>query len=295
MPTEPPELPGVKHRHVDVGVGRTGLSVHVAEAGSGPPLVLLHGWPQHWYAWRDVIPALAEHRRVICPDLRGMGWTDAPAGRYDKHQFAADLIGLLDALELARVGIVGHDWGGWTSLLAAAQAPERFTAVLALGIPHPWLPVLSARPSALARAAVIVSYQLPLSIPGLGPALVRRGFVRTMLRAARTDGRFTAAEIDAFDSTYREPARARASSALYRAFLTRELPAMARRKYEPRRVEVPVRMVLGGRDPVAIGPLDDPHGHLPDLQVERLPGVGHFIPEERPELVVEQALALPTA
>ena len=72
----PPEIDGVTHRYVDL----PGVRMHVAEAGGGPPILLLHGWPQHWWIWRKVIPALAENHRVICPDLRGFGWSEAPAG-----------------------------------------------------------------------------------------------------------------------------------------------------------------------------------------------------------------------
>lgn len=283
-----PELPGIQHRFVDVD----GLKMHVAEAGSGPPILLLHGWPQHWWVWREVIPMLAEHRRVICPDLRGMGWTDAPPGDYRKHRLARDVLGLLDALELDRLPIVGHDWGGWCAQLAAAMAPERFTAVLAVGIPQPWLPALRLTPPALARAIALVAYQVPLSVPGLGPALVRRGFVRAIMRTDRGARKFTAAELDAFDQTYRDPDRARATSALYRAFLTRELPAMVRGRYEPRRPEVPVRMILGTRDPVCLGLVGDPSN---PPQVRRLPRAGHFLPEERPEVLAAEALALPAA
>ena len=89
-----PELPGVEHRFVDAG----GLRTHVAEAGEGEPLLLLHGWPQHWWCWRDLIPALAPHYRVIAPDLRGHGWTDAPPGGYEKEQLASDVLALVDAL-----------------------------------------------------------------------------------------------------------------------------------------------------------------------------------------------------
>src|SRR5204863_7343073 len=119
---------------VDVG----GLSVHVAEAGSGPPLVLLHGWPQNWYCWRRVVPLLAPKFRLIMPDLRGHGWSDAPRRGYEKEQLADDLVGLLDALQLDEVGMVGHDWGGWVGFLACLRAPERFGGLLALGIPHPF-------------------------------------------------------------------------------------------------------------------------------------------------------------
>jgi pimeloyl-ACP methyl ester carboxylesterase len=178
--------------------------------------------------------------------------------------------------------------------VAAARAPARFSAVLALAIPHPWVRVTRPDLGAIGRSLLILGYQGPLSTPGLGPLLVRSGAVRLILRMGRGDGRFSADEVRTFDATYRVPARARATSALYRTFLTRELPAVARDRYEPGRVEVPVRLVLGAKDPVTGGPLEEHGGHLPDLTVERVPGAGHFLPEERPQLVIERALALPT-
>ena len=86
--------------------------------------MLLHGWPQHWYEWRHQIPVLAEHYRVICPDLRGFGWSDAPPGGYDKETLAADVVNLLDALGLDRVKLIGHDWGGWVGFLLCIDPPR---------------------------------------------------------------------------------------------------------------------------------------------------------------------------
>lgn len=88
--------------------------MHVALAGpdDGPPLLLVHGWPQHWWEWRHVIPALAERFRVIAPDLRGFGWSEVPAGGYEKEQLASDMLALLDTLGIERVSWIGHDWGG---------------------------------------------------------------------------------------------------------------------------------------------------------------------------------------
>ena len=154
-----PQLPGVEHRFVDTAR----LRVHVAEAGSGEPLVLQHGWPQHWLAWRKLIPELAESYRVICPDLRGLGWSDAPPQGYEKEQMASDLLALLDALELDRVRLVGHDWGGFAGFLACLRAPERFERFCCLGITTPWLRV-SSSPAAFAKTA----YQPLLATPGLG-------------------------------------------------------------------------------------------------------------------------------
>src|SRR3954453_5828464 len=99
IPTDMPTVVGVTPRFVDVGDTR----IHVAEAGDGPPLLLLHGWPQHWWCWRYPIPPLAQTHHVLAPDLRGWGWSAAPAGSYDKRTFADDMVALLDAEGLESV------------------------------------------------------------------------------------------------------------------------------------------------------------------------------------------------
>ena len=83
--TDFPQVEGVEHRFVEAG----GLRVHVAEAGAGDPLLLVHGWPQHWYQWRGVIQRLAGERRLLAPDLRGFGWTDAPPVRSSRTSSSA--------------------------------------------------------------------------------------------------------------------------------------------------------------------------------------------------------------
>src|SRR4051794_34454840 len=109
-----PEVAGVDHRYANV----SGVRLHYAEAGAGDPVVLLHGWPQHWWMWRDHIGPLAERFRVIVPDLRGHGWSGKPRSSYRKTEMLADVLGLLDRLGLERVRLVGHDWGGWVGMLA---------------------------------------------------------------------------------------------------------------------------------------------------------------------------------
>jgi pimeloyl-ACP methyl ester carboxylesterase len=282
-----PSLPGVTHRYVEVG----GLRVHVAEAGEGQPLVLLHGWPQHWWCWRHVVPLLSGRFRLVMPDLRGHGWTDAPRGGYDKEQLAADLLGTLDALELPQVGLVGHDWGGFTGFLAALRAPERFRGLLALGIVHPWQRPTPAR----ALHAWRLAYQVALSTPVLSQAALRSSpaLVERAIRAGsvRQDA-FEPRDLRLFGEVLQEPARARATVALYRTFLLREslrLPA----RYADARLTVPTRLVCGQADPVATGPfLDGWQGHADDLSVEVLPGVGHFVPEEAPQAVADRVVSL---
>ena len=280
-----PVLPGVTHRFVDVG----GLRVHVAEAGRGEPLVLLHGWPQHWWCWHRVVPLLQDRYRLVMPDLRGHGWSDAPPDGYDKEQLATDLLGLLDALELPQVGLVGHDWGGWTGFLAALRAPERFRAFLALGIVHPF-----QRPT-LGRALQSwrLGYQVALSTPLLAEAALRSSprLVEQAITAGTTRREaFADGQARTYGEVLQDPARARASVLLYRSMVLREGLPVALGRYRGRPLTVPTRLVVGDGDPVASPALLE--GAPADLDVEVLPGVGHFVPEEAPAAVAEQAIAL---
>ena len=89
-----------------------GFRMHYVIAGSGYPLVFLHGWPQSWYEWRKIIPALAEKFTVIAPDLRGLGDSERPLTGYDKRTLASDVYELVKSLGFSKIGLTGHDWGG---------------------------------------------------------------------------------------------------------------------------------------------------------------------------------------
>jgi len=273
------ELAGVAHRDVDVG----GVRLHVAEAGDGPPLVLLHGWPQHWWCWRHVIGALARTHRVLAPDLRGFGWSDAPAGSYAKATFASDIVGLLDAEGIDRAAVIGHDWGAYTGFLLALDHPSRVERLLALDVAPPWLQPSLPGPRHLALP-LLASYQVLLGTPLLGPKLLTSGpeLVRTMIRAGSGPRmRWERHDLDVYADVLREPARAAASSACYRTFLTRELPALRRR-----RLPVPSVLAMGAASPLQRVLRPRPEHNL---RVETIPSAGHFLPEEAPAEVLELA------
>src|SRR4051794_36789838 len=166
--SEMAHLDGVRHRYV----GANGICHHVAEAGSADadPVLILHGWPQHWYMARHLIPRLADHHRVLALDLRGFGWTDAPSAGYEKEELATDVLAVLDALGIDRVNLIGHDWGGWIGFLLSLRAPERIDRFLALGITHPWQSIGGDW-----RQLPRFAYQAPIITPGLGYALHRSG------------------------------------------------------------------------------------------------------------------------
>jgi pimeloyl-ACP methyl ester carboxylesterase len=282
-----PHLEGVEHRFVDIG----GIRMHVAEAGSGKPLVLLHGWPQNWWAWRRLMPLLAGRFRVICPDLRGFGWSDAPSGGYDKETMAGDVLRLLDALGLDRVGLIGHDVGGFVGFLMCLEAPERFDAYLSLNTGHPFV---RPTPSALATTWRFWYWSL-LGAPLLGPWLVRHRAFAPMLGRWFTVDRagWTPADAALFADSLAEPARALASSKTYRTYVLRDSPAVLFGKYRSRRLRVPTRMLHGAEDLILRpGFLAGYEPFAEEMSLELVPGVGHFIAEEAPQLVAERALDL---
>jgi pimeloyl-ACP methyl ester carboxylesterase len=265
MQSAMPELAGVEHSYHDLP---TGVRVHLAAAGppGAPPLLALHGWPQHWWCWRAVIGALGGEFRVLCPDMRGFGWSGWPAdGDFRKQRVADDALALLNALGIERVRLVGHDWGGWAAILAALTAPERFSSLLALGIGHLWIPRRVA-----ARNAWRLSYML-------GVVAGAKGLPRAILQSARRDGvGWTEAELDAYLSAL----PGRASRRLYRDYLTRELGIRA----GP--LTVPARLMVGRREPLGLYITTNFPG-----AVELVDGVGHFVPEEAPQLVAERIRA----
>jgi pimeloyl-ACP methyl ester carboxylesterase len=119
-----PALDGVEHRYVDLG---DGVTVHVADAGpaEGPVVMLVHGFPENWWEWHKMIkPLAADGYRVLCPDLRGAGWTSAPRSSYTKSEMADDLAAVLDRLGVGTVKLVAHDWGGPAAFIMMLRHPD---------------------------------------------------------------------------------------------------------------------------------------------------------------------------
>jgi pimeloyl-ACP methyl ester carboxylesterase len=282
-----PHVEGVEHGYERV----RGVELHVAEAGEGPPVVLLHGWPQHWYEWRHLIPPLAKEHHVVCPDLRGFGWSEATPSGYDKETLAHDVLALLDQRGIQRFSLAGHDWGGWVGFLIALLVPDRVDRLLAMNIAHPFT---KATPAALAQQWRFW-YQPLLGAPILGPRLVRRmaGGVETVLRWAGADSAWNEDETRTFLSQLAEPARAHASMKLYRAAQLRDIPAAVLGRYRRMAPLRPPTLLLYGVEDHIIRPVHFAHHtrYARDMRVELVPGCGHFIADERPDLVVDRALA----
>jgi pimeloyl-ACP methyl ester carboxylesterase len=276
-----PDVPGVEHRFVDT----PRLRIHVAEAGAGEPLLLLHGWPQHWYVWRGVIPLLAPHARVICPDLRGFGWSSVPRGGYDRETMAGDVLALMDALGLERVSVAGHDWGAWIGFLLALGHPERVARLMACSIVPPW-------PARDARGLLGIwrlAYQILLATPGLGRGRVGRSVARIALESADPplDPEVKAAFLDRLHGE-----RGRAGELLYRTFLLRELVPVATGRYAGPALDVPTLLLAGDRDPaIPAAQVEQSAASSDAVEFELVEGAGHFLVDEQPELVAERALS----
>ena len=281
---EPPAVDGVSHRQVRA----RGLDFHVAEAGEGDDVVLcLHGWPQHWYEWRHLMPALADRHRVLALDLRGFGWSQAPRRGYEKENLVDDVLAVLDELGLERVKLVGHDWGGWIAFLLCLREPSRFERFFALNIVPPWVNL-----RAMVGNAWRFWYQQLVLAPGLGYGLHRRGdFVkRVLVGGSHVKDAWDDATLSAFADNLAEPARARAAVQMYRVFNWHEALPIARGRYARAHLEVPTLLVFG-IDDLALRPemLAGYQRHADDMWVEFVEGCGHFIADERPELVAARA------
>jgi pimeloyl-ACP methyl ester carboxylesterase len=277
-----PHVDGVEHHYATV----RGVRLHYAEAGTGDPVLLQHGWPQHWWVWRHLIPAVAERYRVIAPDLRGHGWSSKPKGDYRKDELMRDVIALLDHLGIERVRYVGHDWGAYVGMLASLRHPDRIEKFVCLSIPHPW-----QKERSIVKLVGSAWYQVLLASPVLGKlAIGRFGFPRLMLQKGRVQGSYTDAELDTYMDVLKEPDAVEASMRMYRHFLRYELAPTLSGAFNDERLTVPTRWIVGDKDPVA-GTADDGYReHADAMTLEHVPNIGHFLPEEAPDLVRERVL-----
>jgi pimeloyl-ACP methyl ester carboxylesterase len=282
-----PALDGVEHRYITTA---SGVTIHVADAGpsDGTPVMLVHGFPQHWWEWHRLIgPLAADGYRVLAPDLRGAGWSDAPRGPYRKAEMADDLADVIDRLGVGPVKLVAHDWGGPVAFILLIQRPDLVTAFCGLNTIAPWMRL----DGPAIRHFWSFWYQFVLLTPGLGPWLIAGGqprFIQWLVRWVGGGFDWTEQDIECYQAPMRDPARAYAGSQWYRTFQTRELVGWLRGKYAMP-VNVPLRFVTGLNDPVITPTLHRGYeSWASDVTFETIPGVGHWIVEEAHDLVLDR-------
>lgn len=290
--TDLPLLPGTTDELIELPArsGTPGLRMHVVGAGEGPPLLLLHGAPQCHLLWAELLPRYAEHFRVLCPDLRGAGGTDAPGRGYSPPSLVEDLRALLDAQGIERVRIVAHDWSALIALLLAMQEPRRVERLVILSIPD-----LFVRPDArVLRLLASGWFQLALCLPLLGPLAVRGGRQRLLrhmqsLTGPSFTGPLPFADLDR--ALLRDPHRARDLCRLYRRTIMPTLLGLIVGRYRSLRLEVPTLQLMGEADPAALLlRMRRFPGRTTDLHSERIPGAGHFLVDEAGAEVLARTL-----
>ncbi|WP_049914145.1 alpha/beta fold hydrolase [Haloterrigena salina] len=258
-----------------------GVKLHYVTAGEGPPLVLLHGWPQTWYEWRAVIPALADDYTVIAPDLRGMGDSETPAAGYDKDTVATDVRELVAHLGFGDdpIALVGHDWGMATAYAYAAQYRGEVGALCVLDAGLPGVREEEKRRLWHTRFH---------SVPDLPERLVA-GRERLYLSWFYKQGAYdpSAIDTDARDEyvrCYSQPGGLRGGFEYYRAY---DEDAENNDAHAEDPLETPV-LALGGATSFRELPIADMNAVTTDVDGEVVDRAGHWIPEERPEYFVER-------
>lgn len=273
-----PDVLGAEHRWVDA----RGVQLHVAEFGQGPPVVLLHGLLQHWYAWRKLTPLLSADHRLVCVDLRGFGWSEQARRGYDLSSLARDVIALLDTLRLAQVDVVGHDFGAGAAFEMCFQAPQRVRSLTALNMVHPWPQRRHLFPN-LWRMWFTAFWEYPV----VGRLVLRRwpGFTRYLLRREVADpSTWSDAELDEFVEATRHSARAN-QSVLWQ-YVLHDIPGLVLRARRRQSLGVPT-LLLGGADDPVIPPslLAERDTGAANLDISVLPNAGHYLHEEHPSVV----------
>src|SRR5690349_6797661 len=242
------------------GVSANGIRLHVAECDGGRPLVvLLHGFPQLWWAWRHQLPALAGHGyRVVAVDLRGYGDSDKPPRGYDLWTLAGDVAGLVRALGEPRAHLVGHGWGGVIGWTVAALHPRVVRSLTVLGAPHPLAVRRAVLRAPRGQGRATARYALRMQVPRLPErALVADGGAgaERVLRAWAGPEWVASDDFAAAVPRYRQAARisgvAHCSAEYYRWAVRSQLRAEGRRfaAAVARPTEVPVLAVHGEVDP----------------------------------------------
>lgn len=278
-----------------------GVRLHCRVGGTGPPVLLLHGYPQTHVMWHRVAPALATHHTVVLGDLRGYGDSDRPAdgpdqpahAAYSKRAMAADQVGLMRALGHERFAVVGHDRGARVTHRLCLDHPEAVTRAAVLDI-APTRHVLHHVDLALARTYehwFFLSQEgdLPERLIGADPG----HYLRTKLAAwSAVEGAFGEAAVAEYVRCFRDPAAVHASCEDYRAAVTVDLEIDDADVAAGRRIEAPLLVLWGSRG--FVGAAYDVEAVWRQYAVDvtaRALDCGHFLPEEAPEETTRELLA----
>lgn len=277
------------HRNVSAN----GIRLHVAELGTGPLVLLLHGFPEFWWSWRHQLPALAATgRRAVAVDLRGYGDSDKPPRGYDLWTLSGDVAGLVRALGERQADLVGHDWGGILSWCTAALHPRVVRSVTVLAAAHPRVMgrALLRDPAQRSAARYLASFQVPW-LPERSLTRDGAALVEGILRHGAGPRWCASSEFTAVARRYREAmlilGAAHCALEYYRWVGRSQFRFDGRRlsRAVDRTVRVPVLQLHGADDPYVLERTARRSARWvgDGYRYEVLPGVGHFVQQEAPE------------
>jgi pimeloyl-ACP methyl ester carboxylesterase len=276
--------PQLTHHRVEVN----GIRIYYTAAGAGDPVVLLHGFPETSYAWRKIIPALAEYYTVIAPDLRGCGDSDRPSGGYEKRTVAEDVHQLVQQLNLGPIYLVGHDVGMMVSYAYAAAYP---TEVRRLVLMEAALPGLGLE-ELYDAAKFPRMYHLPLfdAPNGLAEALIsgrEKMFITHFMRQQTYDP--TGPDEDALEEYARRLSAPGALRGGIEYFRNHAIDAEHNREYAKTKLPMPV-LTIGGTASFGASLEPEIHPLAQDMRSVMIAQCGHYLAEERPERVIDELL-----
>lgn len=254
-----------------------GVKIHYVTAGEGPLLVMVHGFPDFHYTWRDQIPALSKHFQVVAIDQRGFNLSDKPEGveNYKIEKLVADLGAVLDHFHQKKMVLVGHDWGGFVAWMFAMQHPDKVDRLIILNLPHPngLMRELANNPKQRSNSAYARAFQQPQAAKLVKPEVLamwvkepeaRKVYVEAMKRSSM-EGMLN----------------------YYKANYPRS-PYESTAKLPP--VKCSVLMIHGLDDSALLpGALNDTWNWVEkDLTLITVPGAGHFVHRDKPEFVTRK-------
>jgi epoxide hydrolase 4 len=279
------DMAGLRDGYADLGEVR----LHYVEAGEGPLVVLLHGFPEFWFSWRFQIPALASAGlRVVAPDMRGYNLSTRPSGvpAYDIDRLAGDVRDLIHERGAKSAFLAGHDWGAAVAWVTAMNHPEVVERLAILNVPHPRRLLRGLRtPRQLAKSWYMFFFQLPW-LPERLVRARRWWFFRYGFEHDARPGAFTRGDIDRYVEAWSQPDATTATINYYRSVF-RQSPRRAEARL--RQVDAPTLVVWGERDRYLGADLAEPDpSDVPNLdRVVRLPDASHWVHHDEPEQVTQ--------
>jgi pimeloyl-ACP methyl ester carboxylesterase len=266
-----------------------GVTINYVRGGAGPTVVLLHGYPQTWFAWRAVLPELARHYTVVAPDLRGAGDSDAPAGGYDKKTLAGDVHGLLVQLGLDQhVRVVAHDIGSMVAYTYAAQHPDSVERLVFCEAVIPdegiyQMPVLTPQGPGHWNFGLF-------QVPDFPESLVKGrelGWVRGyMLPQAQNPGAIDEQSLEEYARCLSDDAHLTASFGPFRA-LVHDMADMA--EYKKTRLPMPV-LAIGASDSLGASVGEQLGRYAENVRSVVIDDAGHYLFDEQPEELTRHVL-----